>query len=563
MNASRLVILLLLSLGSNIYGQQDLARVIDSALKTGNPTIVLPKQDYVLKLENLKPLLLRDLHNILIDGGGSTVTCLRPTQAVQISNCTNLKFANFSFDYDPLPFIQGFVTMLDTAEGMWMEVEIEPSFDIRGIENNLPDRLQIFNPVTLELRSNLFTYWRQDFTRIEHTSGRRFRVYNVQSHLGHNISPGDRIVFSIDSPGPSRPHAIVLDSCSSVLLQDVTVYASNCFGFFEQEGTANRYFRCRVTKRTYDPISLPVRLRSTNADAFHSKAAIRGPVIEECTFQYQGDDGVAINSSFYEVISANKFSVDVIGRYGYPKMRIADKVQFVDSAGKRSGSSILMGITEIVGKAETGTSDHLRTELPAESRGMRIFRLVLADQLSLPPGVLVSSLDMAGAGFRVVNNTIGFTRARGILVKASGGVISGNKIEGCELAAIVVAPEFGWMEAGLSENVHIINNSIKNCMFANSAYGIEQAAPISVVVLNRFGQFSAAGSLRNIFIKNNKITDSPWPAIMVTSVYHGSVTGNVIGRPGVFSRTHGQNFGVINSKAIWTRHTKLVSMQPL
>lgn len=50
--------------------------------------------------------------------------------------------------------------------------------------------------------------------------------------------------------------------------------------------------RCSITKNLEDKkISYP-RLRSVVNDAFHCKCAYKGPIIEECTFEFLGDDGI-------------------------------------------------------------------------------------------------------------------------------------------------------------------------------------------------------------------------------------------------------------------------------
>jgi hypothetical protein len=219
------------------------------------------------------------------------------------------------------------------------------------------------------------------------------------------------------------------------------------------------------TKLNDPKVSYP-RLRSINADAFHSKGATVGPTITNCIFMYHGDDCIDINT-----------------------------------------------------------------------------------------GGVVSSLDMGGSGFVIKNNKMGYTRARGILIKSSDGVISGNEVINCELSGIILAPELFWMEAGFSRNVLIENNTIKDCMFANSSYGIEQAAYVSVIAINANHQIVPVGGFRNITIKNNILENSPVPAMIITSVDSAQVTGNSITISKDIIRTHGKNFGVDNKQVIWTKNT--------
>jgi len=84
----------------------------------------------------------------------------------------------------------------------------------------------------------------------------------------------------------------------------------------------------------------------------------------------------------------------------------------------------------------------------------------------------------------------GFNRSRGILIKASHGEITGNRLEGCWMSAILVAPECWWLEAGSSTDLTITGNSITNC----------GAVPICVEASGGNGGVAPAGAHRNIAV---------------------------------------------------------------
>jgi hypothetical protein len=83
--------------------------------------------------------------------------------------------------------------------------------------------------------------------------------------------------------------------------------------------------------------------------------------------------------------------------------------------------------------------------------------------VDLPMGSAICSTSRTGNGFVVRGCDFGFNRSRGILVKASDGVIEGNTLVGNVMAAIMVAPEWWWLESGSSNNMRIINNTIRDC----------------------------------------------------------------------------------------------------
>ena len=99
-------------------------------------------------------------------------------------------------------------------------------------------------------------------------------------------------------------------------------------------------------------------------------------------------------------------------------------------------------------------------------------------------------------------------RSRGILIKASHGEIAGNRIEGCSMSAILVSPEYSWLEAA-----------------SRSDLRITPAIPLqpAMVCLSRSKRSAAmvrlptAGVHRKILITDNTVTGCAMPGIRVTS----------------------------------------------
>jgi DNA-directed RNA polymerase omega subunit len=61
---------------------------------------------------------------------------------------------------------------------------------------------------------------------------------------------GDLVVMAADlAPGGNAAHAVECHGCKNVVLEDVTLYASNCFGFLEHGCEATTYRRCRYDRR--------------------------------------------------------------------------------------------------------------------------------------------------------------------------------------------------------------------------------------------------------------------------------------------------------------------------
>ncbi|WP_289490326.1 hypothetical protein, partial [Klebsiella pneumoniae] len=65
------------------------------------------------------------------------------------------------------------------------------------------------------------------------------------------------------------------------------------------------------------------RMRSGNADAFHSVCAKRGPQIISSKVSYMGDDGVNIRGAYAMVASAEGTTIRLLGK-GKPDFRKDD-----------------------------------------------------------------------------------------------------------------------------------------------------------------------------------------------------------------------------------------------
>jgi hypothetical protein len=137
----------------------------------------------------------------------------------------------------------------------------------------------------------------------------------------------------------------------------------------------------------------------------------------------------------------------------------------------------------------------------------KTFRLTLDREIDLPMGSAICSTSGHGNGFVVRGCNFGFNRSRGILVKASDGLIEGNTLTANVMAAIMVAPEWWWLESGSSNNVKILGNTIRDC----------GDVAIAVYAFGGSPAIAPAGAHNNITISGNRMTGCPLPNILVTS----------------------------------------------
>ena len=558
----RILIILCMFISPGLFSQADFRMIIETALEKGEKNISIPTGTYTLMSEDYESVTLTDLKNISIDANGSTIICKKPSRAFDLINCENVRLSNFSIDYDPLPFTQGRIIEMDEGKNWWI-VEIFEGYPTEGIELRM-NRMNIYDPETNLYKENMKTFVNGDFKpEIEYLGERKIKLYksdsdsgNLQDRKGHNEEVGDLFLMLVREEN-CRSHAIVLENSKWCKLDNVTIYTAPMFGIVEHECEATHYYQCVITKNLNDPKVGYPRLRSAGGDAFHSKSAYKGPVVEECTFEYQGDDCINIGTRFHIVMKSEGSSVYILSTSNSTYIEPGNRLQVISSQGQLKGESVVESIEPVSGFSEqelTKATDMFRLR----SVPHFVIRLDLEKSLPFSRGDLVCSLDKAGDGFILKNNKFGYTRARGALLKGTGGRVIGNTFEGSMLAGITVIPEFYWMEGTFARDLVISGNTFRNCHYGVSVPGSSQCAAITVLCINAENQVigSEGGGFRDIRIVDNRIVDCPFPAIVLAGIKGGELRGNIIEKSPDLVRNHGANYGFSNKDAISTMYLK-------
>ena len=488
----------------------DLRALINAELAAGKKRIVIPQGRYRVSSERGYHLQFKNLSDVEIIANDVEMVCTSTVQALMFDHCSNVTLRGLVVDYDPLPFTQGKIISI-APDKRSMDFEVAEGYP----ENKLEERIQIYDPATGELRRG-DANWKQ---KIQALGGRRYRVgkehYQFDS-LHDTEQVGDILVTNNSFGSPGSPHAVELKDSKGVNLEGITVFASPCFGFLEYDCDGNRYTRCKVDRR--DPADDPVkralpRMRSLNADAFHSKDAVKGPAMIGCKAYFQGDDCVNINGK-YHYVSGSRGRLLRIAVTGEPKITAGDPVEFLPNSGPRPPDAVAVKMEpdptplsedEKALISKLSLNSRIRTALL--TGGAVFYTLTLDREISLPDGSLVCCPLRIGSGFVVKDCDFGHNRSRGILIKASKGEVTGNRIVNSRMAAVLISPEFYWMEAGSASDVVVKDNFIEGCL----------QTPIQI--LAHGGDFKPlpSGAHRNISILGNRMVDCLWPLIRATS----------------------------------------------
>lgn len=501
----------------------DLRALIATELAAGNKRIVIPGGRYRVKADRGSHLVFSDLTDVEIIAENVELVCTSTVRAVLFEDCTNVTLRGLTVDYDPLPFTQGKIVAM-AKDKSWLDFEVAKGYP----ENEFKDHIQIYNPASGTLRRG-DGRWNN---RIEALGNRRHRVSKAQGYrfdpAKDNEQIGDILVAKNHYGKAGSPHAIEVQGCRGMRFEDITLYASPSFGFLERNCDGSTYLRCIVDRRApgHDPVQrgLP-RMRSLNADAFHSKDAAKGPAILSCTARFQGDDCVNINGRYHYVRGSSGREVRIAVIDKKATIKAGDPVEFMPYSGPRPPDAIVMERRPDPGpmsEEEKAFIRKLRIDERVRSGLLdgeaQLYTLTLDREIALPAGSAICCPLRLGHGFAVKDCDFGDNRSRGILIKASKGEVSGNRITNSRMHAVLISPEFWWMEAGMSSDVVIRENFIKGC----------PETPIQIQALGGNRKILPVGALRNISILNNRIEDCAWPLIHVTSSSGLTIKGNIL-----------------------------------
>lgn len=505
----------------------DLPAYIDRQIQAGTNRVVIPPGRYRVTPKNGAHLRFQNLTNLEIIADGVEMICTETRQAIVFNQCRNLHLRGLTVDYDPLPMTEGRIVAL-APDKRWVEFQIIAGYP----EDNLVERIEIYDPATGELRRESYYGWGQ-FERIAPGRYRIAKSANYECRPGVDTEQvGDVLVTSQAFPATAGGHAVSLSDCTNMKLEDVTLYASPVFGFLEHRCDGDIYLRCKIDRRPPqdDPVKRGFpRMRSLDADAFHSTEATKGPAIVDCVAKFMGDDAVNIHGR-YSMVTASTGAVLRVAAPGRLSIEVGDPVEFLPFEGERPPDAVATKIEPDVpitaGEKSfvEKLSLHPRTKENLLAGGVKFYRVTLDRPVALPMGSLIAAANRMGNGFLVKGCDFGYNRSRGILIKASHGQVINNTITHGWMAGVLVSPEFWWFEAGSSSDVIITGNKIIGC----------RQPAIQVVAAGGQGKPLATGAHRDITISSNRISESVWPNIRVTSTSRLVVLDNQLtaGDPG-------------------------------
>lgn len=538
----------------------DLQRLLDDAVAARRASVAIPPGTYRVKPSGKNPayhLAVMGARDIEIVGSGATLVFENPKMGgIWFEHCTRMTVRGLTLDWDPLPFTQGRIVAADAAL---------PGYDI-AVDQGYSDDPELFSkgaavefyaPATRLLKPGTWDLFNTHVTR-EKPGMLRLRVQSAAQVSGNDAAVGDLAVVNLREKIGMR-----FMNCAAVAVEQVTFWTAPGIAVQEVGGEGGSRYTYTVT-RGPSPAGRAPRLMSATADAFHSSGVRRGPVVDGCLFEYQGDDGVAIHGAYSLVVSTGECrTVHISPMYEMP-YRSGDCVRVYDGRTYR-----LKEQAQIVAVARDAVPEGAALE-PVQKLWERYhsgavrrsyYALTLDRALSTCLGDLACSSNWTGSGFAVRNNTIRRHRARGIIVKAENGVIENNLIEDVGTAGIFLGPEFAiWLEGDYVRNVTVRSNVIRRVGMSANCMKNRNAIPVGAITVAASSPEKAlpgGWGNRDLAIEGNDVDTCGGIGMLIACAQHVRVTDNRIGATRVRGQMDGaQAFGVDPDAAIYVNEAR-------
>lgn len=496
----------------------DFRPTVEDALKRGEKRILIPPGNYRVTPRGGGELwALRGLKDVEIIADGVILTGTKLMRAISLHRCSGVTLRGLTVDYDPLPFTQGEV-IAAAADGNSIDVRIHAGYPRKPYS-----RIDVVDAKTRFRKKGMPFLWGtqselvgEDVVRVKLTG------------IAKAAKPGDLVSLSTGQE-TGAPHAIVMDQCEKILLENVTVHSAPGMGILEADGEGGSVFRhCRIIPGPKPEGATEERLLGTSWDAMQSKTIRHGPRVENCEISCAGDDSWSVQSSDFLVVNSEGTTLTLASRDEYTaglqdgdRLRVGVEGPEWRIVSRKTASRKAAGLPpEVLRKLESAKAWDLWKVSP------QCTVATLDRSAGLKPGDSVYSPDRMGSGFIFRNNRI---HSPGRLLLKAGGLMENNVIETPH--AVVVCPEVPNGAAAGIENLVIRSNVIRNAGWFCPAPWSTQAGAVSLTASSGANKLRASPVFKNVVFENNLVEGGAGPHLVVSSAKALTVRGNRFVQP--------------------------------
>jgi hypothetical protein len=476
------------------YFETALARV--KAQKAGQ--LVIPRGTYTfssLNSDKLGHLVIRDLSDVTIDGGGSTFVFTQNSPGIYLTSNRRLKLTRLKIEYSLRMASLGQIRATPAGN----QLVIDPQYPVTA-----SDAITYLTEYDTATKNWVKPPQRVIITPGSSTPAVFIGGQTFTSASFKQVTPGKTFVaFHQWYGGVAIEVSDIAGTTTSqdLTLDDITIRSGPGMGILAygmERGLA-------IINSTIAPKVDPLSLISTEYDAIHILIAGGDVIIADNKISGQGDDGINFSAAMHPVVSSSSNGIDVVLSAYSRFIRTGDTLAFFNASG------------DFIGKSEVASM---------KSLGGINNAITLTDAITgLTSTSVARDLRLSNSRYAIQRNTISNCHCHGVLLEAPYGLVTDNTISGIAYNAIRLVTFVGSFNEGLGAfDVDVSGNTIADTgpdssmklpWGAITAYGV---TPNNVVAT-----FPVNG---DITISKNRISDVAQGCITVLSSRRATIGEN-------------------------------------
>ncbi len=466
---------------------------------------------YLLGSTNESPsamLVAENLTNAVLELNGAELVVRSPLSGfLKLLHCENIIVRNGTVDYDPAPHTEGIIQAVDEDSGT-IDVEIREGFpapDLDYFEQAPACWGYLLDPaVPGRLKTGAGNYI--GCSSVERVTNSLFRLTVPETTSWTNIEQGDRFALLARGYG-----SLFYSSYSrQITAENLTSYNTPAGHYVSVMTEALNVLGCSsLIKSGF--------WKGGNADGVHCQTSRVGPWVEDCIFEGISDDSLVIYTRPYSVVEQLSQTRFQIVRYSSEntgvslydgELQVGDVLDFLSPV-----DGVVFGTATVT--AYDADEGIISLDSPVSG---------------VDPGIYKAKTQIwnrsIGKGFVMKDNILRNSRRYGIYLKASDGLISGNRLAGLSSCAMALQNDPGVPNGPFCRNIDIVNNTIDYCGFDT---GFLKYADIGTIrVTSRrldFGDALSGVVHSNILIEGNSFNNLLRSPISLSNV-DGSLIQN-------------------------------------
>ncbi|WP_242094513.1 right-handed parallel beta-helix repeat-containing protein [Aestuariivivens sediminicola] len=400
-------------------------------------------------------LSMTDAQGVLWDGQGALFLIHNPVVGfLSLLRCTNTIIQDLSVDYATLPFTQGKITNIDTANGFF-DFVVDEGFPlpVESHFTNAPQRWGMFKNSKGGIKEgtrNLIPHNRY----FELIAPRTYRYGNQSSTNLSNAEVGDYFVHIARYNGSTL---ILNDGGKNLTYLNVTGYTSPAGCFNARNSEEWHIINCNIMLKAG-------RVNSSNADAIHVNGGKIGPWVENSLFEGFADDCMNLKYHKRQILEVHS-STEITVRF---LTEVNDIMEFFNP---RDG--VFLGSATVTHVQNLGSNQYRLTL----SSPINITNVDASDH-QLTDKAYIETKSNESFIFR--NNIVRNSRRYGILIQSKYALIENNLFQNLSSSGIRIENGVDWGEGFRADNIEIKNNRFENCGYDTSFISGNNAAAIAV-----------------------------------------------------------------------------------